>query len=378
VVHLSGHGTISKRGAAFVFEDDLGGRDPQSARRVGRLFAGSGVRCAFVSGCESGRAPPLAVFGGICQSIVVEGVPVAIGWGASINDEISTKIAQTFYTALAVGQPADRALAQARWEAKQAMGPVPDPSWSLPVLYSRVVETQAIDEQLPPRRRPSPSLEQKPLPEMADCHAKQFIGRRRDLQQALRMIERGVQSILITGIGGVGKSAFATRLARKLEAAEDNLRPIVLASREGAPLTAQQVLDRCSDAFIRADQRDDFKLTIDPTVGVPQRLRLLVNGLNAGRFVLVLDNFEINLDERTRRIRNPDIAQFYKDLLNGIVGASRAIITSRYSPQTDASTATVEEIRLTELSETAYLKFMSRDPAVARLYPESSRICSPC
>jgi adenylylsulfate kinase-like enzyme len=51
---------------------------------------------------------------------------------------------------------------------------------------------------------------------VADEH---FLGRRREQQQLLPALRGGdLQAVVLTGLGGAGKSTLATRLARKLEA----------------------------------------------------------------------------------------------------------------------------------------------------------------
>ena len=101
----------------------------------------------------------------------------------------------------------------------------------------------------------------------------------------------------------------------------------------------------------------------------------LVTGLNRGRFVLVLDNFESNLDRDSRRILDAELARFCVHLLDHLVGGSRVIITSRYLPADVAPLpATVREEQVGEFSEAAFLKFLLRDAMVERRYrsPASS------
>ena len=99
------------------------------------------------------------------------------------------------------------------------------------------------------------------------------------------------------------------------------------------------------------------------------RLRYIVSALNAGRYVLVLDNFETNLDETSRQILTPHLAAFYTQLLSDLVGDSRVLITCRYRPA-DVPTlpATAQEEVLGDFPEGDFLKFLLRDPVVERRY----------
>jgi CHAT domain-containing protein len=79
------------------------------------LFAGSGVQCVFVSACQAGRAPERDVPGGLAAELVSHGVPLVIGWTASVQDDLATDLAALFYAAVATGQASvDHALTAAR------------------------------------------------------------------------------------------------------------------------------------------------------------------------------------------------------------------------------------------------------------------------
>jgi hypothetical protein len=355
----------------FAFEDERGQTDLRSSVEIRQqLLAGSGVQCAFISGCQSGQAPPVAALGGICQGLVGDEVPLAIGWAASIAEDIATRFATTFYNTLAAGQPVDRALTQARQAIRKACEGRGDPSWTLPVLYTATTQGLVFD---PDRRRPAvppprPSVVQQALPGMTEGYAEQFVGRRRELQRLLPALREGtLQTVLITGLAGAGKSTLATRLARKLEA--DGFTPIPVPSSPGNLLSAARLLQICGDAFLAADLRDAHATLRDANLSVDDRLRYVVTALNRGRFVLVLDNFEVNMDEATRCILDHDLAGFYSHLLTHLAGGSRSLITCRYRPA-DLPTlpSTAHEEPLGDFPEAAFVKFLLRDQDVERRY----------
>jgi tetratricopeptide (TPR) repeat protein len=368
VVHLSGHGTIGDHGAAFIFEDEKGLSNPQPAAQLGRLFSGSGVRCVFVSGCVSGQAPPREILGGICQSLVAHGVPMAVGWAAAILDEVATQVAKSFYGTLAKGQPVDFALARARSTARGGGSVRGDPSWSLPLLYATVRDQRVYDNDMAPRGEPAPSRLQQPLPGMTAGYARQFTGRRRELQAILpdlRDDER--KGVVITGMGGTGKSSLATRLARKLEA-DSGLELVVVPCRPNMPTRPEQLSNALRVAFAGSAKASAWNKALADAGDNGERLQILVKVLNEGRFVLVWDNFENNLDLSTRRFLNADMEYFYNELLCGLVGASRVIITSRYLPADFVLPDTFAALNLGEFSQTSYFKFLVRDDQVRRLY----------
>jgi len=405
VVHLTGHGAVGKKcplcgrlsepdekvcrncsasleGVSalghFAFEDESGKADMRSSEELRRLMAGSGVQCVFVSGCEIGKAPPTEALGGVCQGLVGEEVPLAIGWAASISDDVANQFARSFYHTLVAGRPIDRSLVQARqdvWKSCEKRG---DPSWTLPVLYSATDQGQIFDLQKPPENPPRQKRPQLPLPGMTEGYAEQFIGRRREQQRLLAALQDGsLQTVIITGLGGSGKSSLATRLARTLEGY--GFEPIPVPSSREKPLSSARLLQACRRVFRQAARKceargDTLKARVlkaaaqdldNPDIPVNERLEDLVSTLNEGRFLLVLDNFESNMDEEKRSILNRDLVEFYEYLLANLTGGSKAIVTSRYLPAGKLPPKVKEET-LGDLGEASFFKFMRRDDLVEK------------
>ena len=63
VVHLTGHGAVIDEQGCFAFEDEDGKKDLVPSEELRRFLAGSSVQCVFVSGCQSGKAPIVAIGG---------------------------------------------------------------------------------------------------------------------------------------------------------------------------------------------------------------------------------------------------------------------------------------------------------------------------
>jgi tetratricopeptide (TPR) repeat protein len=369
VVHLSGHGRVTEDGVGwFLFEDEAGGPDPRPAQDIAReLFgADSGVQCVFVSGCETGQAPQASALGGVCQGLLRGGVPLAVGWAASVADPVATQFAMTFYNTLAADCTVDRAMRQARQAVYKACTEGGDPSWALPVLYASSMQGLVYDADHKRDAEPPPreTVVQQPLPGMTEGYAESFVGRRREQQRLLPALRDGrLQTLIITGLGGVGKSALATRLARKLQA--EGYAPIAAPSSAESPLSIAGLLQACGDVFLQAGLGSEHATVREATLSVEDRLRYVVGVLNKHRFVLVLDNFETNLNERSRCILGSELAGFYRHLLANLTSGSRVIITSRYLPaDVPELPATAREEPLGDLSEASFIKFLLRDPEV--------------
>ena len=96
ILHLTGHGVVRDGKGHFAFEREDGTADLVPAEELRRFLAGSGVQCVFASGCQTGQAPREAL-AGVCQALVGAEVPMAVGWAASIADDLATNFAGTFY-----------------------------------------------------------------------------------------------------------------------------------------------------------------------------------------------------------------------------------------------------------------------------------------
>ena len=258
-------------------------------------------------------------------------MPLAVGWAASIADDLATNFARRFYGILKDGQqPVDRALCLARQEAWTACRERSDPSWALPVLYSATSQSLIFDPnpQRPLELPARPPMVQEALPGMKEGYAEHFVGRRREQQRLLPALRSGdLQLLLITGLGGSGKSTLATRLARKLETY--GFLPIPLSSSEENPLSSARLLQAFGDAFRKAARKQKVRgnaqkaeeLAIlaedlgNAKQSVESRLHDALSALNEGQFLLLLDNFESNLDESDLHILDPEISAFYRYLL---------------------------------------------------------------
>ena len=379
IVHLTGHGAVMDGQGRFAFEKEDGTADLVPSEELRRFLAGSGVQCVFVSGCQSGQAP-LQALRGICQSLVGAEVPLAVGWAASIADDLATNVARTFYRTLKDGQPVDRALLLARQEAWKSCREQGDPSWTLPLLYSATSQSQIFDPNKPPEVLNWRNEVLNALPGMKEGYAEHFVGRRREQQRLLPALRSGdLQVVIITGLGGSGKSTLATRLARRLETG--GFIPIPVPSSRENPLNSARLLQAFSDAFREAARTHrsegatqkaskldalvhDFK---NPELSVEDRLHDAVTALNEGHFLLLLDNFESNLDEADLHILDSEISSFYRYLLESLSGGSRAIITTKYPPS-DVSVLPpkVGKENLPDFPESSFLKIMQRDPDVER------------
>ncbi|MBV9789121.1 MAG: NACHT domain-containing protein, partial [Chloroflexi bacterium] len=287
------------------------------------------------------------------------------------DDEVANQFAATFYRLLALGEPIDDALAQARHAIRSVCDLRGDLGWTLPVLYAATTQALIITPaparvELPIERQ---HVRQQPLPGLTEGGAASLIARRRSFQHLLPGLKNGsLRTVVLAGASGSGKSVLATSLARTL--AEQDLTPIPIVSRPHLPLTAARLFQICASAFTAAGL-DGSDMLCDPRLTLRERLQHLVTTLNRGRFVVLLDGFDANLHPQTQTIRRPWLAVLYTHLCYHLTGGSRAIITTRVVPKDLSqlpSTVAVQQVG--EMAEAAFLNHMLYDVVVERRYQQ--------
>lgn len=372
IVHLSGHGIVLQGIGSFAFEDERGHTDSREARDMAaQLFAGQGVRLVFVNGCQSAQN----AVAGICQALTAEGhVPLALGWGASINDDHATEFARVFLHEVAAGQPVDhaasaaRAAMLARGRVKQGVVEVLDASFTLPQLHAADDAELLIDPRLPADPPARPGVAYSLLGDNIRGLKEGFVGRRRQLQRTRPVLRSGEKNIvLLTGIGGAGKSTLATRLANRFQ--HEGYRVVALqARREQAEQFCLHLVTELATACQRLGREADEKVLLDGQRPVENRLRLAVEILNEAKILLVLDNLESLMPPppAAPAWERDDVRALFAAITSRLTGEGRALLTCRYLPAGfDPNAPNLLHEPMQDFPEADFLKYLRRHPHVA-------------
>jgi tetratricopeptide (TPR) repeat protein len=374
VLHLSGHASVDAKGVGrFAFEDERGQTDSRPINEiVSHVFRGSAVRCVVLNACQSAQAAAA----GLAQKLVEAGVPLVLGWAASVVDDRATEFATAFYRFLARGDGVATAAARARehvWRSgrkRKGDHELVDATFALPQLYAVGPAVELVDRTAPPRPYAGPKTVRTILEDGIKGLEKGFIGRRRIQQQLLPALRDGaVTFAVLYGLGGMGKSTLATRAANRLKEAGFTVYGVRAAAgsnpAESGQATWIKLLDALGRAFLFAGRQDLYKLLTTDKLPSGQRLRLAVQGLRDLRVVFVLDNLEDALDVNTRQIVDSTLREAYQVLSRDLTAGSRVLVTSRYLPaETPTDQPTVWYRDLAELKEAEFYKFLRQDEVV--------------
>jgi len=382
VLHLSCHG----RPGALELEDE-DGRAVQVApaellaplQRITRPLP-LVLLNACHGGVPEGQADgPAASF---ATALLRAGVPAVLAMQTAVSDGYATALARAFYAHLTRGEHLrpSRALALARQELEAvrqlalrsaAAGAATPPEYASATLFVAGEEAPLADfgaDRQPLRVRPVYTVA-GPVPQL---RTDDLIGRRRELREALRTLRdpaAACAGVVITGMGGVGKSALAGRVMQRL--AEDGWMMAVQAGRFslGEAFTTVGAALRDAD---RASAQQLGERFMQPNLDDPERIRLVHKALNEQPVLLVLDDFEQNLSQGGSDFLDPDVDAALAELaIHARHG--RLLVTCRYPvPGADGW---LQRVTLGALSAAEVRKLVLRLPALHGLQSdELSRV----
>jgi tetratricopeptide (TPR) repeat protein len=372
VLHLSCHGGPGQ----LELEDEDGKAVPTTAKDLIEPIRRHGrpLPLVFLSACHGGvQKEQTASFS---ESLLRAGVPCVVAMQTSVSDHYATQLARSFYEHLARREPplVSRALAEARKEVEQARlqavqhgAPLAQtqPEYATASLYVARDEEPLADFSLdkePLRERPVYHVA-GPVPQL---RIDDLIGRRRELRDTLRTLRdrtRRHAGVVLTGLGGVGKSAVAGRVMQRLE--EDGRLVAAHAGRFDLRAIAASLGTALLESG-RGELRKRADLLLSANLDDGARFQFLSKTLAEDPVVLVLDDFEQNLSVGGGAFLDPDVSLFVGMLARN-ASRGRLLLTCRYPvPGLEAD---LREVSIGPLSPAEARKLVQRLPRLKERAP---------
>ena len=245
LVYLSGHGSFHSEPinntawGTFLFEGDNGNGEAVHEDVLADCFSGTQVQALILSACQTGKSSSMQLSNGLSNRLARQGIPHIIGMRESILDSAGIQFASAFFAAITAKHALPRAIQQARSAITRPLsGMLRDSEkedidkdsskktglkelslgqWCLPMLISQDPNHQLVDWSFDPKPRNTEHLLNQTLGKIS--LPPRFLGRRRELRKLQQRFRNGeLQQLLITGAGGMGKTALAGKLVQTLQA----------------------------------------------------------------------------------------------------------------------------------------------------------------
>ena len=234
-VHLSCHGDNNWRPAhqpaarprpVLLMEDAEGNAWPTDAGELIRCLRVAHPRLVVVSAClsaaaaegDGGSAP---VAHSLAGALVRAGVPAVVGWDGSVADTAATVFARVLYRELAGRQDVALAVGDARRALLGSADERVRRDWHLARLWVGPAGGGAIvggghKRSMLPATHGQNAFLAKQRQQVPVASHEMFVGRRRQLQQALGVLRGGEHAgVMLHGMGRLGKSSLAARIANR-------------------------------------------------------------------------------------------------------------------------------------------------------------------
>lgn len=365
LVYLSGEANLSGGiiggEASLAFMDPAGKPDLRSAEEIAAVLKSGGIEGIILGGRKTEPDPARDL---LCQRLA-EDLPAAVAWNGPLAP-------QEIIRSLSLGNSVHEAVwGTARKMLKKALDGNDGMDAAIqayPFVYALQEPTGLFDPRKKGEEITIGYQELPPMPGMTEGHARGFIDRRMDLLRLYPDLRQGsINTLIITGELGRGKSALANRLARMLAASGYFVLP--LGGTPHNPISSVRLLEAAGLQLAAAGEyqgQEGTRRLLDRSLPVNERLAALMELFRSNRILIFWD--DLAQDEKTGRISDPYLGQLFDQMTKGL-RSSRAIIScSRVPEDVPILPRLTRNWRLDRLSGAAFLRFMLLDRMIADGY----------
>jgi tetratricopeptide (TPR) repeat protein len=347
VVHISCHGTIDpKRGPVLMLETIEGGAALATPGELVERLGGDPPPLVVISACRSAEhdGPAANNHTGFTAPFARQLASVTaniIGWDGSVYDEDAIKFAAEFYVELGQRRSAvPRAAAYARRallrlrSSKSGQGL----HWHLARCYLGPGGGGALCAAGLRKRRPHAGSTPRAFLDASRrripvASRDTFVGRRRTLQAVLRTFREDASEVLLFGMGAVGKSSAAARIANRLS------RPTCVVFESYDALSIFDALADMLPPEHRRQERERWRMNVqnDEAALAEPLESWLENYFDVQPILLIIDDLERILEPPQAGDSVTNVLPQYRKALGAVLTAfdraktsTRLLITSRY------------------------------------------------
>ncbi len=342
-LHLSCHGGLAGKSPVLQLETAVGDPELVTPEQLADAWGETPPHLVFLSACRTAQAP--SDLADSYARALTRVVPAVVGWDGAVGDRDAIEFSEVFYRNLAGYSTPGFAVAKARKELLLAHlnNPRKGRDWHLARLWlgthggGPLVKRDLPGRRVLPRDAGTKAFLDAKRNRVRVAGADVFVGRRREAQQVLRSFrDNSSPGVLIHGMGNLGKSSLAARVAGRLPDLET-----VVVFGDYDPMRLLEQICAAAPPRDRAELLEGWRPRIDHNPGA---LADAVEDLLAGPFtnkpiLLVVDDLEQILEpptpqrKLTRVLADYGWATSVVALLSAFHrsrGRSRLLFTSRY------------------------------------------------
>ncbi len=349
LLHFTGHGVfVSEKDTGFLLMETPDGHKHQVPNaEFAQLLVrrGKSLRLVFLSACQSAVAPQQDGYSDLAPRLLAAGVPAVVAMQYSVLNKSAMEFGGAFYRGLVEGDMVDATLTEARGLlARESLNRV---DFAVPVLFLADPACLQVDVAALSAAKP-----QAPVDLTGVSRAQNFVGRSAELRELATNLEpeHGPwRAAVVYGLGGMGKTVLAARLAERMASHLDGVKSL----RMTPSTTARDVLNQIAGFLlvnqIALDHPGISKLNKvkDEPLPLENKVAVLAEILTARRLLLLFDNCEDILPQaqavsrestkepaQLRAGTDPDLLKLFRLLVETVPGPSRFLFTSRvdFSP----------------------------------------------
>ncbi len=298
MLHFTGHGVfIQAQDRGLLLMEDKQGkkRDVPNAEFADLLEqCAQSLRFVFLSACQSAQAARTEGFADLGPRLLDASIPAVVAMQFSVRNRSAMELGSVFYRGIADGKTVDTAMTEARVRMQRKSPNTVD--FAVPVLFLNDPQCLQVDPQSI-RKTVDIPRDMSGLTE-----AQNFVGRNAELRQLQTNLdpERGTwRAAVVHGLGGMGKTVLAARLAARMASRFDGVKTL----RMAPTTTAQSVLDGIGSFLLVNNARfnlpriTEFNTHKDAQIPLETKAGQLADILKVLRLLLIFDNCEDILPE---------------------------------------------------------------------------------